>query len=49
MWGLILLRAIGMGCVLTVLQRHIGLESWEAMLLGFGGMVILGSLYDIQK
>ena len=46
MFGLIVLRAIGMGCVMTVISKHVAMESWEGCLLGFGTMMILGTLYD---
>jgi hypothetical protein len=49
MFGLIVLRAIGMGCILTVLQHHAGLSNWEGMLLGFGTMMILGTLFDTNR
>lgn len=46
MFGLIVLRAIGMGCVITVLTKHVEMAQWEGCLLGFGVMMILGTLYD---
>jgi len=30
------LKAIGVGCCVTVLAQHIHIEWWEGMLLGFG-------------
>lgn len=49
MFGLIALRAIGMGCVMTVLSRHVELTQWEGCLLGFSVMTVLGTLYDVSR
>lgn len=49
MLGLIILMAIGMGCVITVLSRHVQMAQWEGCLLGFGTMMILGTLYDARN
>lgn len=46
MLWLIILRAIGLTCVMTVLSKHVQMASWEGCLLGFGIMMILGTLYN---
>ncbi len=46
MLELIVLRATGVACVITVLSRHVQMDQWEGCLLGCGVMIILGTLYD---
>lgn len=44
--GLIILRSLGLTCMLVVLKQHVAMNAWEGCLLGFGGMMLLGTLYD---
>lgn len=49
MFGLIILRAIGLWCVMHVIQNHTGMTNTEGCLLGFGVMMMLGTLFDKGK
>lgn len=39
----LLLRAIGVTCLVVVLGRHIDLHIWQGCALSFGSMLVLGS------
>lgn len=42
----IILRAIGLTCMLLVLEHHVHMNWWEGFLMGVGGMMVLGTLFD---
>ncbi len=49
MFGIIVLRAIGLWAIITVVEKHAGIEQWEGMLLGFGIMMFVGTLFDLKR
>jgi hypothetical protein len=45
----IVMRALSMTGLVMVLQHHIHLDWWEGGVLGFSGMMLLGTLYDVKR